>query len=405
MKDALTRRDFLKTSAIFSACGIAPQFLARTAHAATGSAGLPEDRILVVVQLGGGNDGLNTVVPYEDDAYARVRPTLRLEDKDLITLDGNFALNAGADGLADLYNDGQLAIVHGVGYPNPDRSHFRSMEIWHTASDADHYSSTGWIGRYFDQECQGAPAHTGVAIGTERPQAFDGKSGIGVAFTEPNQFGWQPGAGIADEEIFAALNQDSGQNESVDFLRHVTSQAISSSHDVRDAAHRAGFKGGAGSLHRSLQLIAAMIKGELDTRIYYASLSGFDTHANQFNRHRNLLKQTGNALRAFQNRLRKDGTGERVLTVVFSEFGRRVAENQSEGTDHGTANPMFLIGDGIEPGFHGVPPDLNNLQDGDLRHTTDFRSVYASILQDWFRVRPETVLGRSFHPPGVIRAG
>lgn len=406
MRDALTRRDFLKTSALFSACGIAPQFIARTAQAAMTGAEFPEDRVLVVVQLAGGNDGLNTVVPYRDDNYARVRSTLRLPDRDLITTGSDFALNAAAQGLAHLLDDGNLSIIHGVGYPNPDRSHFRSMEIWHTASDSDRYESSGWVGRYFDHACEGAAAHAAVAIDGERPQAFNGESGVGVAFTDPKRFGWQPGIGPdASEAAFASLNAGSSDNDSVDFLRHVTSRAISSSKDVREAAHRAQFRGGPGSLHQSLQMIAAMIKGELDTRIFFATLSGFDTHANQLNQHANLLRQTSNALRSFQNRLNADGTADRVLTMVFSEFGRRVAENESGGTDHGTANPMFLIGNHVAPGFHGTPPDLSALSSGDLVHTTDFRSVYASVLEDWFAVDSTAILGRKFNAPRIIRPG
>jgi uncharacterized protein (DUF1501 family) len=212
----IDRRDFLKSAAMFSALGLAPQFLTRTVNAATQTIrGFKDDRILVVVQLGGGNDGLNTCVPWSDDAYYRARPQIGVRKDSLIRVTDDLAFNTSMKDLKSLYDDGKLAVVQGVGYPNPDRSHFRSMEIWETASDSDEYLGTGWIGRYFDHACSGsARPQAGVAIGKERPQSFNGDKGYGVAFEDPRRFGWQPGNGADSLENFARLNAPNGDSDS-----------------------------------------------------------------------------------------------------------------------------------------------------------------------------------------------
>jgi uncharacterized protein (DUF1501 family) len=410
MSHLFSRRDFMKTAAVFSALGVAPQFLTRTAEAAAQSIhGFKDDRVLVVVQLGGGNDGLNTLVPYSDDAYYNARPQLGLKSDRLLTLNDDVAFNSRMEGLKRLYDDAKLAIVQGVGYPNPDRSHFRSMEIWQTASDSDEFLGTGWVGRYFDATCSGsARPQAGVALGKERPQAFDGEKGFGVAFENPGNFGWQPGDGADNAAAFARANSrdlPAANSVTLDFLRHVTSDAIMSSKEVHEAAMQAGkieVPKGRQQLGVQLDTVAALIRGGLQTRIYYVSISGFDTHANQLGQQDNLLANAGNALLDFQDRLRADGTADRVATMVFSEFGRRVHENKSGGTDHGTAAPMFLVGDHIKPGLHGAYPSLTKLDDGDLIHTVDFRQVYAAVLNDWFAVDPKAVLGKHFNPLGVI---
>jgi uncharacterized protein (DUF1501 family) len=397
----------MRNAALFSALGIAPHFLTRTVEAAATIQGFKDDRVLVVVQLGGGNDGLNTLVPHSDDAYYRVRPRLALKGDRLIRINDDLAFNSRCKGLMQLYDAGQLAIVQGVGYPNPDRSHFRSMEIWHTASDSDEFLGTGWIGRYFDHACSGsARPHAGVALGKERPQAFDGEKGFGVAFEDPRRFGWQAGQGADSPQNFKRLNAPEGNGaDTIDFLRHVTSDAILSSREVAQAADRAGLTGGFGGradLERSLDVVAALIRGNLDTRIYFVSATGFDTHANQLGQHDNLLERVSNALAAFQRRLKADGLSDRVTTMVFSEFGRRVAENGSAGTDHGTAAPMFVVGERVRPGLHGQAPSLSKLVDGDLAHTTDFRGVYASLLENWLGVDSKAVLKGNFAPLGLI---
>lgn len=401
MNIQLSRRSFLKSAAVLSTIGAAPAFLT---HAAMGDApvirGFDDGRILVVVQLGGGNDGLNTVVPYADDAYYRARPNIGLRGDRLMKLDDHLALNNRLNGFKELYDGGKLGIIQGVGYPNPDRSHFRSMEIWHTASDSDEFLGRGWIGRYFDNYCSGTGRpQAGVAIDKERPQAFDGDKGIGVAFERPEQFGWRVGSGEANEANFKRMNSGATNNDTLDFLRHTTANALTSSVEVQEAARRAKLQV---NPRLPLQTVAGLIRGGLQTRIYYASTSGFDTHANQLGQHDNLLQRAGDQILQFQRTLERDGTADQVVTLVFSEFGRRVRENASGGTDHGTAAPMFVVGKNIKPGIHGQTPSLTRLDDGDLIHTTDFRGVYTSVLKDWFKVDPYSVVHGDFAPVPVI---
>ncbi len=398
----INRRDFMKQATVYSALGaMAPQFLTQTAEAAAQSiAGFENDRVLVVVQLAGGNDGLNMLVPHSDDAYHRARPQLGLKKDRLIRINDDLSFNQKFAPMKSLYDNGELAIIQGIGYPNPNRSHFRSMEIWHTASDAEQYESTGWIGRYFDHECSGAAQpQVGVTIGKERPQAFAGEKGLGVSFEDPQDFGWQEGVGHDSLDNFTTLNQQHKDADgTIDFLRHVTSSAILSSSEVRAAAEGAPKtkSSNRNPLAQTLSSIAGLIQQGLSTRIYYVSASGFDTHAGQTGKHDTLLEGVGTALEGFQQQLRKDGTASRVSTMIFSEFGRRVQENKSGGTDHGTAAPMFLMGDQVHAGLHGTAPSLTDLDQGDLKFTTDFRRVYASVLEDWFNVDAAATLGRSF---------
>jgi len=412
---SMDRRTFLQRLAVFSAAGMAPQFLSRTARAQQEAAairGFNNDRILVVVQLSGGNDGLNTLVPWNNDLYHRARPTLGLKKRDLLPLNDDLAFHGGLEPLKALYDDGGLAVVQGVGYPNPDRSHFRSMEIWQTASDADRFLGHGWIGRYFDNNCSGsARPQAGVALGNERPQAFEGAKGFGIATENPQDFGWTPGVGQGRglEEAFHALNAPAdGAPEVLDFLRHTTHNAIHSSKEVQDAARKGKVDAPGGRLTRQstsqLDMVAGLIRGGLDTRIYYVNTGGFDTHANQAGQHDRLLTQVAEALAAFQAQLRRDGTADRVVTMVFSEFGRRVQENGSGGTDHGTAAPLFVLGDAVRPGLYGDAPDLSDLDQGDLKHGIDFRRVYASVLEDWFETPSKPVLHQPFAPLPLFRA-
>lgn len=397
----VSRRKFLQSAAMFSAIGLAPSFLTRAAHGQTAPIqGFPDGRILVVVQLGGGNDGLNTLVPFGDDAYYRARPNIGLKKERLLPLDGHVALNAKLEGMMRLHDAGKLAVIQGVGYPNPDRSHFRSMEIWQTASESDEFLGHGWIGRYFDNCCSGtARPQAGVAIGAERPQAFESEKGVGIAFQDPSRFGWLEGPGFDTEPNFQRLNSPAAPDDTIDFLRNTTSQAIMSSAEVREAAAAAKVKP---DPKNPLPMVAGLIRAGLATRIYYVPFGGFDTHANQTGQHDNLLGGVGNALAKFQEQLEADGTADRVVTMVFSEFGRRVAENASGGTDHGTAAPMFLVGKGIKPGLHGAYPSLTDLDGGDLKHSTDFRNVYAGILRDWFQVDPKLVLNHPADPLALL---
>jgi uncharacterized protein (DUF1501 family) len=427
-----TRRQFLRTSALGAAATwTVPVFLEKTffaldamaAGAVTQTATGKDNTILVVLQLAGGNDGLNTVVPFADDAYHRARPKLAFAPDKILKLDSYTGLNGKLAGLKALHDDGHLAIVQGVGYPNPNRSHFRATEIWQTASDANQFASEGWLGRYFDSCCSGAEPTVGVAVGDQAPQAFSAKTPTGVTLSRPEQFRWKAspnadGKPISDEENFyrqligetdqsapeegnsiAALPGKTQTNLSTeDFLRRTALDAQISSDKILAIArkYKSNMPYPPTPLGASFNLIARMISGGLPTRVYYASLGGFDTHAGQINSHERLMGTLNDAIAAFVADLKQQGNFERVLLMTFSEFGRRVAENANSGTDHGAAAPMFLIGGAIKTGLMGRHPSLIDLDNGDLKFGTDFRCVYASILEQWLRAPSQLVLGKKF---------
>ncbi|MBU3728693.1 MAG: DUF1501 domain-containing protein [Phycisphaerales bacterium] len=397
-----------------SALGVLSQQSTRTGS----TPGVPEDRVLVVVQLGGGNDGLNTIVPYGDDAYYRARPTLAIASPERAGSSPVLIADAGAGlglhpnlgGLKALLDDGRLSIVQGVGYPNPNRSHFASMDIWQTArTDA---KGAGWIGRYVDCTCSGTPDPEGViSIGRTAPLALVGERSTPVSFENAQLFRWM-GADVdpALEPTYEQMTR-AGEIDGVApgsqqaFLMRTALDAQLSSDRIRDALRGSPLvRYPTTTLARQMQAIGAMIRAGMRTRVYYASIGGFDTHAGQANAHGQRLREVGDALKAFQDDLVAQGNDTRVLTMVFSEFGRRVRQNASGGTDHGTAAPMFLIGPMVKAGVVGTHPSLTDLDSGDLKFTTDFRSVYASVLDDWMRAPAGKVLGGSYPKAKVLRS-
>ncbi len=408
---------------------------AMAADAATQAVTGKDGTILVVLQMAGGNDGLNTVIPYADDAYHVARPRLRLANQ-VLKIDNHIGLNPKLAGLKSLYDEGHLAIVQGVGYPNPNRSHFRSTEIWQTASDADRTLNDGWLGRYFDNCCSGADPTVGVAIGEETPQAFAAKNPTGVTFSRPEQFRFRPsepgnGRMSAEEMFFRQLNEagadeetgeavtnaggsigaipgpaTAGKNDlsTLDFLQRTALDAQLSSDKILAIArkYKSSVPYPQGPLAASLNIIARMIAGELPTRVYYASLGGFDTHAGQINTHERLMGEFNEAVTAFVADLKQQGNFTRVLLMTFSEFGRRVQENANNGTDHGAAAPMFILGGLLKAGLFGKHPSLTDLDRGDLKFNTDFRSVYGTVLDRWLKAPSQIVLGRKFPGLGII---
>lgn len=395
-----TRRDFIARGLGFAAASLTiPTWLDRSVLGANSVAA--DGRILVVLQLSGGNDGLNTVVPYSSDDYHRARPELRLKADKVLKINGEIGLHPSLAALKGLYDDGHAAIIQGAGYPNPNRSHFRSMEIWHTCSDSDKFEKYGWIGRYFDNECKGSdsPA-SGVAFGSETPQAFNNQGGRGITFASPESFRWQPSArdksAEAEMAAYRALNSVSA--DKADFLTRTAMNAQVTSGRVREIA--ASYKAKAdypqNPLAANLRHIAGMIAGGLGSRIYYAQLGGFDTHTGQLDRHARLMDHVAGSIAAFYNDLKAQGLADRVLLMTFSEFGRRVTENASAGTDHGVAGPIFIVGGCVKPGLYGRYPSLTDLDQGDLKADTDFRQVYATVLENWLGAKSAPILGRQF---------
>ncbi len=421
-----SRREFLAGSlTLLSTAGTLPVFLGRAAEALAGpekrGAGRGDShRILVVVQLAGGNDGLNTVIPFEQDAYYKARRRLAIAKKDVLRLTDGLGLHPAAVGLKELFDAGQMAIVQGVGYPNPNRSHFTSTDIWQCA-DPRMRSHEGWLGRYFDACCKKGAAVAepieAIALTREAPFALQGARFTPLAFENAEALTWR--VGNHDESaaaLFRRLNNESGDlprahNPTEEFVQRAGLEALLGAEEIRAAAggrrrsRRGRRRGGGvgGALGRSLDMVANMIEADLPTKVYYVSMSGFDTHTNQIGRHQNLMRDLGSAMQQFVRRLREAGLLDRVLVMTFSEFGRRVEENASGGTDHGEAAPMFLFGSRIRPGLHMRHPDLRRLHRGDLAFGCDFRRVYAAVLRDWLKIRPAQVLKGNFAPLKIIR--
>ncbi|MSU57571.1 MAG: DUF1501 domain-containing protein [Pedosphaera sp.] len=443
MKDELTlktRREFLRTTVLGSALSwTVPTFLANTfatlnadaANSATQIATGKDSTILVVLQMAGGNDGLNTIVPFANDHYRKARPRIGLTEKQILRINDDVAFNQSLAGFKELYDGGQLSVIQGVGYPNPNRSHFRSTEIWQTASDAERFETSGWLGRYFDNACSGCDPEVAVTIGAQMPQAFAAKNAKGICFNNPQSYRFQkadqPGPGENDlmEASYRKLNDvDEAQMENsggsigslhgaakhtgsaLDFIERTALDAELSSAKIRAIAAKAENKATypQSQLANSLKLVAKLIGGGMATRVYYVSQGGYDTHGNQAGTHDRLLGDLGGAVKAFVDDLKAQGNFERVLVMTFSEFGRRVSENASGGTDHGAAAPMFVFGNKVKAGLLGQHPNLapTDLFQGDLKFTTDFRSVYAGVLEGWLKTRSAPVLGGKFEPLGLV---
>jgi uncharacterized protein (DUF1501 family) len=402
--------------AVLAAAPTLPLFLDKTCLAleqqADGSAVQKptgkDGTILVVVQLSGGNDGLNTVIPYADDAYHVARPTLGVDPTVVHKLNDHVGLHPNLLPLTRLFEKGLASVVQGVGYPNPNRSHFRAMDIWQTA-EPDRIATNGWIGRYFDNACAGADPHPGISIGSSLPLAMQGDRIMPLAFERPDAYRYRG----PDTANYLKLNRppDASANATLprsqlDFLHRTAMDAQVSSDEILrvTAGHRPSSAYPPGEFGMGLQTIAAMIAGGLSTRVYYVSLGGFDTHANERPRHDALMKQLALGLDAFWADMATQGNADRVTMMTFSEFGRRVQQNASGGTDHGAAAPMFLLGGALKGGVIGEHPSLTDLDQGDVKFSTDFRSVYATILEKWLQTPSEPILSGDFAPLPLFKA-
>ena len=426
-----TRREFLRTGLLGGSLSwTLPAFLSRTMqtlHAQADGALIQgvtgrDGNILVVLQLAGGNDGLNTVIPTGNDEYRKARPTLGLTDSSILRIDPATGLHPSLSGLASAYQDGHLAIVQGVGYPNPNRSHFRSTEIWATAVDSDKSSTTGWIGRYFDNACSGCDASVGIAAASQLPQSFAAATPKGVLYQggggTKKKTSKKKGSNLSDSDAsMMSMEEDDageaggsigmlngpgnlGKMSALDFLERTEMDAKVSQQEIANASAKAKnlvpFPGS--RLGQNFAMISRLIAGGMPTRIYYLSLGGFDTHTQQTDAHARLLKEMGDAVSAFLADLKAQGNLGRVSLMTFSEFGRRVKENASGGTDHGAAAPLFLAGGGVQAGLLGQMPSLapKDLFDGDVKYNTDFRSVYATVLEKHLGVKSEPILKKPF---------
>ena len=351
------------------------------------------ERVLVVVQLTGGNDGLNTVVPHRQEAYYRLRPTLALKSSSLHALDDDHGLHPSLGELGRIFAEGRMAVVHGVGYPEANRSHFRSLEIWHSADPQGPPRGVGWLGRMADQIVAASPGSMpAVHVGAEDlPLAMMGESVFAPTVMDESALHLSalPALGRARAQL---VGEETGVSGELAFLRTAARSAYAASERLERAVARPAHSEYPDlDLARKLRLVGKLVAGGFDTRLFLVTLGGFDTHARQAALHAARLDELGRSLGAFQRDLAASGSDERVLTLVFSEFGRRTAENGSRGTDHGAAAPVFLLG-GPGRGLRGTPPDLARLVEGDVGFTTDFRALYATIERDWMRLEPSSAI-------------
>jgi len=397
-----TRRKFLRTAVggplLLALAPSVPAILVRSAVAAPKSSG--NDRALVVIQLSGGNDGLNTVVPFTDDAYARSRPTLRLPAANLHKVNSQIGLHPNMGALAQVFKEGRLAILQGVGCPGLSRDHERALRIWQTAAPEASVLDTGWLGRATDDLWRRTqPNAPGVFIGNiARPLGINAAAAVVPCLRTP--------AEAVLEGVSPAGNSLPAGASSSDLLGHVQSTLVTMQANARrlnpilaDASTRGQYPDT--SLANDLRTVAQLVRAEAGIRIFYTELGGggiggFDNHANQIGNHCALLRQLSEALAAFTADLAGDHLLDRVLVLTFSEFGRTVAENGRRGTDHGSASPMFLAGGHLRGGIHGEHPSLTDLEGDALKHNTDFRAVYATVLQDWLDLPPAPILGGKF---------
>lgn len=392
----IKRRTFLQVGSLATASVMVPKFL----KAFEGKNMVPVgNKVLVILQLSGGNDGLNTVIPYRNDIYYKSRPKLGIEKSKVLSLTDEVGLHPALTGLKELYGDGSLSILNNVGYPNPDRSHFRSMDIWHSASDSKDYWNTGWLGRYLDAQCQGCDKPTfALELDDTLSLAMKGEAAKAIAMKDPKRL-----FGTANQRFFKEVMQnhkDEPGEQPVDYLYKTMAETISSADYIfeKSKLHPSKAEYPKTELGTNLKTIASLIFSDINTKVYYVSLGSFDTHINQQIQQQNLFTQMNDAVKSFVKDLKVNNRFNDVMLMSFSEFGRRVSQNASGGTDHGTANNMFFISGGLkQKGLINAMPDLKDLEQGDLKYKVDFKNVYATVLKNWLGADDKTILKNKFN--------
>lgn len=397
----IKRRGFLQAGSLATASFFVPKFLKAFE---TGKLVPPGNKVVVVLQLSGGNDGLNTVIPVRNDIYYRSRPVLGIERTKALSLTDDVALHPELTAFADAFHDGSLGVLNAVGYPNPDRSHFRSMDIWQTASDSNQYLNNGWIGRYLDAQCNGCGQPTqALEIDDVLSLALKGEHMNGLALRDPKRL-----YGTSNEKFFkevSASHLEHHDEQPVEYLYKTMAETLSSADYIfkQSKLHPTTADYPNTDLGKNLKTIASLIYSEINTKVYYVSLGSFDTHVNQQAQQQRLFKEMNDAVAAFVKDLKDNNRFNDVLFFTFSEFGRRVSQNASGGTDHGTANSMFLLGGGLkQKGLLNALPDLNDLDQGDLKYKIDFKNVYATVLNNWLGANDEAILGQRYEKLGFV---
>lgn len=386
----IKRRQFLKAGSLATASLLLPSFLKAMS--------LPEalekgHKVLVILQLSGGNDGLNTIVPMRNDIYFRERQTIAVDNA--LTLTDEAGIHPALPFFKTLYDRGELAVLNNVGYPDPNKSHFRSMDIWHSASRSDEYLESGWIGRYLDQACYdcGHPTQA-LEVNDMLSLALKGKQKKAFAFKDPKKL-YQ----TSREEYFNTLYQEhkhQHEEETVAYLYQTLGDTINNADYIfeQSKARKTAAAYPDSVLGKDLKTVSSLIKSDINTQVYYLQIGSFDTHINQQQRQESLFHTINDAVEAFVDDLKKNGLFQHVMLMTFSEFGRRVAQNASNGTDHGTANQLFFLSGGLKKqGLLNALPDLTQLNEGDLQYTEDFRKVYATLLKNWLDADSTKILG------------
>ncbi len=397
----IKRKKFIQIGSLATASLMVPKFLKAFESPARV---MPGNKVVVVLQLSGGNDGLNTVIPYRNDLYYKARPRLGILRDKALSLTDETGLHPALTAFKELYDDGSLSILNNVGYPNPDRSHFRSMDIWHTASQSTEYWSQGWVGRYLDAQCKGCDKPTqAIELDDVLSLALKGENIKGIAVKDPRRL-----YGTANEKFFREVmknHTDEAGEQPVDYLYKTMAETLSSADYIfqQSRLHPSNADYPKTDLGNSLKTIASLIFSEINTKVYYVSLGSFDTHINQEAQQQRLFTEMNDAVKSFVKDLKEQHRFEDVLLFTFSEFGRRVEQNASGGTDHGTANNMFLVSGGLKKkGVLNPMPDLANLNEGDLKYNVDFKNVYATILNKWLQADDQGILGRKYEYLGFV---
>ncbi len=387
------RREFLQIGSLATASLMMPKFLK-----AFESKNMvpPGNKVLVVIQLSGGNDGLNTVIPVRNDIYYKERPKLGIQKEQSLLLTDEVGINPALAGFKNLYDDGSLGILNSVGYPNPDRSHFRSMDIWQSGVNSNEYVNTGWLGRYLDAQCNGCSKLTqALEVDDILSLALKGENNKGLAVKDPKRL-----FNTSHSKYFKDINADHQKGEeTVDYLYKTISDTLSSADYIFEQSrlHPSSQIYTATELGKNLKTIASLILSDINTKVYYVSLGSFDTHVNQENQQKRLFTELDGALTSFVKDMKDNNRFQDVMLMTFSEFGRRVSQNASGGTDHGTANNMFFVSGGLkQKGLLNAMPDLNDLNEGDLKHKVDFKDVYATMLNKWLGADDKKILGKQY---------
>jgi uncharacterized protein (DUF1501 family) len=391
----IKRKEFLQIGSLATASLMVPKFL----KAFEGSTMVPPgNKVVVILQLSGGNDGLNTVIPVRNDIYYRERSRLGIQKNKALMLTDEAGLHPSLTAFKDLYDTGSLSILNNVGYPNPDRSHFRSMDIWHTASQSTEYWNTGWLGRYLDAQCSGCDKPTyALEIDDMLSLSLKGEEAKAIAMKDPKRL-----FGTSNEKFFKDVlsqHKDEAGEQPVDYLYKTMSETLSGANYIFKQSQLRPTKAEypKTELGQNFKTIASLIFSEINTKVYYLSLGSFDTHIAQQLQQGRLFNEMNDAIKSFTKDLKDNNRFDDVLLFTLSEFGRRVSQNASGGTDHGKANNMFFISGGLkQKGLLNAMPDLTNLDEGDIKHTVDFKNVYATVLKNWLGADDAKILAAKY---------